>query len=208
MSEKSLDAEKLPPRFARALKNAKELLAKWFSAGVDLFIELIRIEESEDWQGPTVETFEDFLNLAFPAGSPIDMYVYGHVKAALEAYGDDLIRKVGPQGCHALIQREIIESESKKALVVASIAQHYKSNGVPVSSGEVRRIVRGIAKSEHKLANTTLKALRTDREKEENGLLRKENAQLKKENAQLRKENARLSKEVESLKSRQRRKAA
>ena len=190
-------------KYEQAVERCRALLTKWFDAGIELFVELQKIEINEDWKTPDVGTFQDFLARAFP-NSAVDLYVYNNVTQAIDLYGVERVRQVGPQGCHALLNRVLLESKEKRELVSASIDSHVRVNGTPPSRGEVRRIVHGVVATPSPQARSTRSLVRESSMALENRSLKEENAKLKRELAAEKRRAEQLEKKLAKLTPRER----
>lgn len=128
--------------YTKTVARVRELLAHWLETGLDLFLELRRIELDGIWKLPGHAGFQDFLSAEFPNTLGIERY--NNVIQAIELHGEDFVRRVGVHSCHALVVRAVAENPEHAKLVRASVLHHVEQHGCAPEQAELRKIVRGV----------------------------------------------------------------
>lgn len=181
-------------KYETAVAKVRSLFERWFDAGVDLFVELFKVEHSGVWRNPENATFGDFLAREFP-NHAISLDRYYHVTQAIQIHGEARVRQVGVEACHALIAPKVISDENTRALVTASIDRYMAEHQCAPPPAEVRRIVNGVVGAQAPMASSTKRVMRESQ-------LELENRQLKAELVDARRRIRELESELKKLRPR------
>ncbi|HET9954149.1 MAG TPA: hypothetical protein VFQ61_06580 [Polyangiaceae bacterium] len=174
--------------YRAAVARVRELIGNWLNGGVDVFLELQKIDKKGIWR-IAYSSFGDFLSREFP--NALGLNRYENVIHAIAVYGEKRVRQVGVEGCHALLCAEVVKSEDKRSELEASIDRHVQVTGTPPPPREIRRIVRGILETPSPLAKATISLRRDSALAQEVVLLR---AQLREAKKRIRELEAQLRK--------------
>ena len=167
-----------------AVKKIRALLTDWFESGVDLFLELKKIDQSGIWKHPGHATFSDFLRAEFPTALGFERYQ--NVVNAIEVYGIERVKQVGIDACHAITVKALVENKPKRDKLLDGIDNFVKKNGCAPDRNKIRELVAAVAPESRRPPKELL-------ETNELGLLRQALAEAK---ARIRE----LEKEVRDLK--------
>lgn len=171
-------------RYEQAVQNVRALLDRWIGAGIDLFLELRKIEHSGWWKAPGYTAFHDFLSAEFP--NTIGIERYNNVMQAIELHGEKFVRKVGVHNCHAIAIRSVAEDPKVAEMVRNSLLTHIERHGVPPEATETRKIVKGVIGEPAKPRPSTLAVTALARAHEEIRALRAKVRELEAECERLR----------------------
>lgn len=177
--------------YAKSVERIRSLLTNWLESGIELFIELKKIDESGVWKHPGHATFGDFLRAEFPTALGIERYQ--NVINAINVYGIDWVRKVGVHACHALTVKALVDSAEKRQLVRDSVDQFIATNHCAPDVNKVREIVLGAAPEARKPPKELLEVVELARLRTELKLAKKKIVELEHETKRLQKENKRLA---------------
>lgn len=130
-------------KYNSACGRVRALLNRWLESGLELFIELRKIERDGDWQAPGHATFSDFLRAEFPNAIGIDRYQ--NVMRAIDVHGVEFVKKIGVHAAHAASVSAIAEHPERLQLLQQCVNKHIEDRKVPPERDEVIRMVRDIA---------------------------------------------------------------
>lgn len=136
-------ADEVSPEYTAAVVSIRGLLARWIDSGIDLYVEIRRVELAGDWRAPGHASFTDFLAAEFP--NAIGFERYENVIQAIEVHGLDFVRRVGVHACHATTVKAIAEHPERAELLRASVDEHVRVHGVAPDRNKIRDMVVGIA---------------------------------------------------------------
>ena len=177
--------------YESAVGNIRGLLSNWFESGVELFLELKKVDDSGIWKHPGHATFGDFLRAEFPTALGVERYQ--NVINAINVYGVERVKQIGIESCHALTVKALVEDESKRTRVLQGIDSFVKKNGCAPDRNKVRELVASVAPETRRtpkelLGPETELALRRELQSAKVRIkeLERENKKLEKEIAQLR----------------------
>jgi hypothetical protein len=177
--------------YTQATERIRTLLTDWLESGIDLFLELKKIDESGVWKHPGHATFGDFLRAEFPTALGIERYQ--NVINAINVYGVDWVRKIGVHACHALTVKALVDDPQKRQLVRASVDQFMATNHCAPDVNKVREIVLGAAPEARKPPKELLEVVELARLRVELKIAKKKIVELEHETKRLQKENKRLA---------------
>jgi len=186
--------------YQSAVARVRGLLARWLDAGVELFVELNKIEQSNIWKTAEHATFGDFLTAEFP-NHVLSLDRYRHVIDAIAIHGIGRVRELGVESCHAMILPQLVNDPEHRREFGASIDQYLREKKAPPPPAEVRKIVRGIIREEAPLAESTRHVRRDNALSQENRRLRQELQVANRRIRELEQENAKLKKQIEAKSS-------
>ncbi len=136
-------ATKQLTQYNAACARVRKLLNDWLESGLELFLELRKIEQAGDWQAPGHATFSDFLRAEFPNAIGIDRYQ--NVMRAIDVHGVEFVKKIGVHAAHAASVSAIAEHPERMKMLQDCVDKHIKERRVPPERDEVIRMVRDIA---------------------------------------------------------------
>ena len=157
-----------------------------------MVLALRKVEEQGDWKLAGHNHFGDFLRAEFP--NAIGVHRYTNVIQAVELYGEDLVRKVGPDAAHAMCRPEVAGNDTRRAELASAVKEHVATQGHAPQVSWVRSQIHRIAPETNRAPRLTGMAAELADVKRERDELKRENTKLTRENARLTKELARLSK--------------
>lgn len=129
-------------RYNEAKARIQAALDKWLTSGVEVFIELQRVEREGHWRAAQHATFSDFLRAEFP--TMLGIVRYTNVAKALDIYGADFVRKVGIESCHALVVDAIASNPRHVEEVKRTVEEKYERSGCGLGVEAARKVVRGV----------------------------------------------------------------
>lgn len=181
--------------YEQAVERLRGLLSRWLEAGVDLFVEINKIEQSGIWRTPLHATFGDFLAAEFP-NHALSLERYNHVVEAIAVHGIKRVRELGVEACHAMITPRLVRDQEKRQEFHASVDRYISDKKTPPPVAEVRRIVRGIVEEPAQVASVTKQVRRDNGLAEENAQLRQELQAANRRIRELERENAALKRKL------------
>jgi hypothetical protein len=131
-------------KYNSVCERVRKLLANWLNSGVELFLELKKIDDAGDWRAPGHATFADFLKAEFPNAIGIERYE--NVIRAFEVHGIGFVRKIGVHAAHATSVSALTQDPSNIKKLHEAVDRHIEKNRVPPEVNELRRMVRDITK--------------------------------------------------------------
>lgn len=180
--------------YDNAVNKLRGLLADWLNAGVELFLEMRKVDESGVWKAPGHASFTDFLKAEFPAALGIERY--NNVIRAIDLYGVNHVRKWGIELCHTITPDAIASNPQRINDVKKSLNNHIDEHGCAPDRNTARDIALGIAPELRKPHRTTRKVRREETLERE---FRESKADLRQQNKVAKQEKSRADKLQEKL---------
>lgn len=129
-------------QYREAVERIHALLKNFLVAGVAVYLELHKIEQSGVWKHFHIK-FRDFLQAEFPQA--IGLVRYRTVMNAIHIYGVERVQAVGFDCCPALVGSPLIVRDAvKRGELERQIDQYFKVNRTPPPAQEILRMRREI----------------------------------------------------------------
>jgi ParB family chromosome partitioning protein len=110
------------------------------SSGIELYERLAEVERSEAWRTGRHHHFEGFLASNWP--SSLGVHRYHSVMEAIGLYGLEMIRQVGSEAAHCLLEPVLVADNAKRAALIEDLNTHLQEYGVAPAVSEIRRLVK------------------------------------------------------------------
>lgn len=123
-----------------------EMFRNWVEMGVDLFLELHRVELSGVWK-ELHPTFEAFLRHEFP--NALGILQYEHVIESIELHGLDWVRRWGVHSCSATVHKRFREEPEKLEQFHRILAQEAEKTNTFPDADRILKIRKGLLEETH-----------------------------------------------------------
>lgn len=185
----------------RLIERVKQALARWHEAGVEVVLELQKIEQDSQqlYKLEGHSRFGDFIRAHFP-NSGFGKERYDNVVEAIEAYGLELVRQVGPEAAHAMNHPSVVRHPERKSEMIRTVRDYVTVNHQVPNVDFILKERRRIAPETNTKAPRTTQVLTSlDQVRAERDELKRKLSASERKCAKLERENAELQEKIGSL---------
>jgi hypothetical protein len=130
------------------------LLKRWHESAVEIVIALKEVDDEGDWK-LSYPSFDNFLERNFP-NSGFGLKRYQHTLLSIQEYGEELVRKIGPEAAHVMSHPRITEEPARKNEIISNVNNYMEANGNAPNADWVREQRKRIAPETNQPPRSTI----------------------------------------------------